>query len=40
MHQYIMQLHTISFKKEIAAPLTWFPWLKFLNYCELSLDPQ
>jgi len=25
MHQYIMQLHTISFKKEMAAPLTWFP---------------
>jgi len=40
MHQYIMQLHTISFKKEMAAPLTWFPWLKFLNYCEFSLDPQ
>jgi len=25
MHQYIMQLHTISFKKEMVAPLTWFP---------------
>ena len=25
MHQYITQLHIISLKQEIAAPLTWFP---------------
>jgi len=25
MHQYIMQLHTISLKKEMTASLTWFP---------------
>jgi len=30
MHQYITQLHIISLKQEMAAPLTWISHIKAL----------
>jgi len=30
MHQYVMQLHIISLKQEMTAPLTWISRIKAL----------